>query len=142
MPRSEATTAPEAVLDRLQAAMNSHDLATFLACFAEDYASAQPAHPDRTFRGRAQVERNWSAMFAGLPDFRAELLRRAQTGADVWAEWRWTGTRADGTHLDARGVTIFGVEEGRLAWGRLYMEDVDAGSGIDAAVRQLATGKT
>lgn len=126
------------VLARLNAAMNRHDLADFVACFDPDYESEQPAHPDRRFRGRAQVEKNWAAMFAGLPDFHARIVRTAVDGDTVWVEWQWTGTRADGTSLDARGVCIFGIRAGRIAWGRLYMEDTDVGKGIRAAVASLA----
>ncbi len=133
---------PTHVLARLSAAMNRRDLAAFVACFDPDYESEQPAHPDRRFQGRAQVERNWAAMFSGLPDFRAEVVRSAAQGDTVWVEWRWTGTRADGTRLDTCGACIFGVREGRLAWGRLYMEDVDLGRGIDAAVASLAGGRS
>ena len=137
-----AVDTPAEVLARLSAAMNRHDLAAFVACFDPDYTSEQPAHPDRSFQGRLQVERNWAAMFAGLPDFRAELLRSATVGDIVWVEWAWTGTRADGTHLDARGACIFGVRAGRIAWGRLYMEDVEQGRGIDAAVNSLAGSRS
>ena len=132
---------PLAVLERLTAAMNRHDLGAFVACFDGDYESDQPAHPDRHFRGAAQVERNWAAMFAGVHDFRADVVRSAATGEEVWVEWHWTGTRADGSRLDARGVCIFGVRGGRVAWGRLYMEDVEAGAGIEAAVSSLAQGR-
>ena len=128
------THSPLSVLARLNAALNSHDLAALVACFEPGYASEQPAHPDRRFLGAAQVERNWAAMFAGLPDFRAEAVRTAAAGEEAWVEWHWTGTRADGSRLDARGVCVFGVRGGRVAWGRLYMEDVEAGAGIEAAV--------
>ena len=137
---ARSSAAPAEVLAELHAAMHRHDLAAFVACFDADYDSEQPTHPDRRFRGREQVERNWSGMFAGLPDFRADLLRSAVACDTVWAEWRWRGTRADGTRLDARGVTIQGVRGGRIAWGRLYVEDVEAGHGIDAAIRALAEG--
>jgi ketosteroid isomerase-like protein len=136
-----AMNAPAQVLARLSAAMNRRDLGAFVACFDPDYASEQPAHPDRNFQGRAQVERNWAAMFAGLPDFRVEVMRSATAGDTAWVEWRWTGTRADGTRLDARGACVFGVRGGRLAWGRLYMEDVEPGHGIEAAVASLAGGR-
>jgi ketosteroid isomerase-like protein len=136
-----ASDSPAEVLARLTAAMNRRDLASFVGCFDPDYESEQPAHPDRTFRGRAQVERNWAAMFAGLPDFHAEVLRTVVAGDTVWVEWWWTGTRVDGTRLDARGACIFGVRAGSLTWGRLYMEDVDAGRGIEAAVTALAAGR-
>ena len=132
--------APLAVLARLNAAMNHHDLEAFVACFEPGYESEQPAHPDRRFRGAAQVRSNWTAMFAGVPDFRAEILRSVATGESVWVEWRWTGTRAEGSRLDACGVCVFGVRNGLVAWGRLYMEDVEAGSGIEAAVAGFAEG--
>lgn len=137
----DSIDAPLALLARLDAAMNGRDLAAFVACFDDEYDSEQPAHPDRHFRGRAQVERNWAAMFAGLPDFGAEVVRSAVAGDTLWVEWRWTGTRGDGSRLDARGACLFGVRAGRLGWGRLYMEDVDAGLGIDAAVSSLARGR-
>ena len=54
---------------RLRDAMNAHDLQVFLDCFHEDYGSEQPAHPGRGFGGREQVRANWSAVFAGVPDF-------------------------------------------------------------------------
>jgi ketosteroid isomerase-like protein len=132
------TATPSDVLARLTAAANRRDLGAFVACFDPEYESDQPAHPDRRFSGRAQVERNWAAMFAGLPDFQVEVIRSAEAGDTLWVEWQWTGTRADGTRLDARGACIFGVRAGRLAWGRLYMEDVETGQGIEAAVTAIA----
>jgi ketosteroid isomerase-like protein len=133
---------PTEVLAQLSAALNDRNLAALVRCFDADYESEQPAHPDRHFRGRAQVEQNWTAMFAGLPDFRAEVVRSAIDGDNLWVEWRWTGTRANGTRLDARGACIFGVQAGRLTWGRLYMEDVESGHGIGAAVASLAAGRS
>ena len=142
MMRAMEAHSPLAVLARLHAAMNRHDLDAFVACFDPEYESEQPAHPDRRFRGSAQVQRNWSAMFTGVPDFRAETIRSAEAGEEAWVEWHWTGTRADGSRLDARGVCVFGVRSGRIAWGRLYMEDLEAGAGIEAAVAALARGRT
>jgi ketosteroid isomerase-like protein len=134
-----ARASAEKVIERLHSAMNRHDLDAFLACLAPDYQSEQPAHPNRGFGGREQVEKNWAAMFAGMPDFRAELLALAIDGETAWSEWRWTGTRSDGTALDVRGVTLFGIEDGQIVSGRLYMEEVEeAGDDIDATVRRLA----
>ena len=128
------------VLERLRDAQNHHDLDAFVACFHPDYRSEQPVHPDRAFVGREQVRRNWAEVFAGVPDFQAELLRSADQGDTGWAEWHWQGTRTDGTRLDMRGVTIFGVRDDRILWGRLYLEDVEAGQGIDQAVQHMARG--
>src|SRR5262249_51240610 len=111
----------------------------FLGCFAPDYRSEQPAHPGRGFGGREQVEKNWDALFSGIPDFRAELVAAAEDGNTIWAEWRWSGTRAGESPLDMSGVTLFGIEDGLITWGRLYMEEVEAaGESIDQTVQRLA----
>src|SRR6187399_179511 len=110
----DATTA--VVAERLLAAMHAPDIAAFVACFHEDYASEQPAHPDRAFRGSDQVRRNWSSIFASVPDFRSQLVRSAVDGDVVWSEWRWTGTQSDGARLDMAGTIVFGVRDGRFAW--------------------------
>jgi ketosteroid isomerase-like protein len=127
------------VAERLNAAMNAHDIEAFVACFDEEYESEQPAHPDRAFGGRDQVRQNWSAIFDGVPDFRSELRVASATGDTEWSEWHWQGTQADGTPLDMAGVIVAGVQDGRLRWARLYVEPVDhGGEGIDAAVRRMA----
>jgi ketosteroid isomerase-like protein len=119
--------------------MNAHDVDAFVACFDEEYESEQPAHPDRSFKGREQVRQNWSAVFEGVRDFRSELVGTSATRESEWSEWRWRGTHADGTVLDRAGVIVCGVRDGRLAWARLYVEPVEqGGAGIDAAVRSMA----
>jgi ketosteroid isomerase-like protein len=130
------------VVERLDAALNAHDIEAFLDCFAEDYESVQPAHPDRAFSGREQVRENWSAVFEGVPDFRSELVRTCSDGDTVWSEWHWHGTQAGGAPLEMAGVIVMGVRDERIAWARLYVEPVErAGAGIDAAVQQM-TGET
>jgi ketosteroid isomerase-like protein len=130
---------PRAVIERLTAAQNAHDLEVMLACVHDDYRSEQPLFPSRAFQGIDQVRANWSALLDAIPDFHAETLRSAVEGDTVFAEVRWTGTKADGAPLDERGVLIMGVRDDRIAWGRLYVDEVEAeGAGIDAAVRQIA----
>jgi ketosteroid isomerase-like protein len=130
---------PGLVAERLKAAMNAHDIDALVGCFADDYDSEQPAHPDRAFRGRDQVRANWSSVFDGVPDFEAELLAAARSGEVEWSEWRWRGTQADGRPLDMAGVIVAGIRDGLLQWARLYVESVEqGGAGIDAAVRQMS----
>lgn len=127
------------VVERVQAAMNARDIEALVACFHDDYRSEQPAHPDRAFGGREQVRENWSAIFAAVPDFAAELLAATADGDTEWSEWRWRGTHADGTPLDMAGVIVAGTRDGRIAWGRLYVEPIEReGAGIRAAVRDMA----
>jgi hypothetical protein len=76
-------------MNRFLAAMNAHDLDAFVECFAPRYRSEQPAHPSRVFDGSHHVGENWRSVFAGVPDFRAELvcpptpvLSRSVSGVD------------------------------------------------------------
>ena len=130
---------PRAVLDRLTAAQNAHDLEAMLACFHEDYRSEQPVFPTRTFQGIDQVRANWSALFEAIPDFHADIVRSAVDSDTIFVEIHWTGTKADRTPLEERGVIIMGIRDDRIAWGRLYAEEVEReGADIDAVVRRMA----
>jgi len=113
------------VIDRLVVAMNAHDLDAVAGFIHQDYRSEQPAHPGRAFAGRAQMLANWEAMFAGIPDFHAEICRSVQDGETTWTEWRWSGTRSDGQAFEMRGVTLFEITGDQIVAGRLYLEDVE-----------------
>jgi ketosteroid isomerase-like protein len=131
------------VVERLLVAMNRHDLDAAVSLFHEDYRSEQPAHPDRTFVGRAQVRENWEAMFAGVPDFSADLLRTVSDGDTTWSEWVWSGTRADGLPFDVRGVALFRIVGESIVAARLYLEEVDrAAGGIAQAVESMSGHRT
>ncbi len=121
--------------------MNAHDIDAFVACFDPAYVSEQPAHPERAFSGYDQVRKNWSSMFAALPDLKAELRALSEDGETVWSEWHWTATQSDGDVFDWRGVIVFGIRAGRVTWARLYMEPTEfGGAGIDATVQEMTTG--
>lgn len=133
---TEQTTTPMAAVERLQAAINAHDLDALVACFSPDFLSVQPAHPGRTFRGAEQVRQNWQMILGGVPDLHATLVRSAVDGGTVWAEWEWSGTRRDGGAHEMRGVTVQGGTGETLAWANFYMEVVDpSDAGVSAAIR-------
>jgi ketosteroid isomerase-like protein len=127
----------KALLERLAAAVDRHDLDALEDCFAPGYRNETPAHPAQGFTGREQVRRNWEQIFTFVPDITAKALRCHCEGDVVWSEWEMTGTRRDGTAHHMAGVILFGVRDGRFAWARFYLEPVQAG-GADAieAVRQ------
>src|SRR5919205_3174748 len=129
---------PAAVVQRLVGAIKAPELEAMVALFADDYVNEWPAHPQRGFRGNQQVRSNWSQIFAGVPDLRARLPRMVVDGDTVWAEWDLSGTRRDGAAHLLRGVSIFGVAEGRLAWVRFYLEPVEETSGdVNANTRRV-----
>ena len=124
--------------ERLRDAASSHDAARMASLVAEDYRSAQPLHPQRAFGGKAQVMENWSAVFEGVPDFKAELVAHSVDGETEWGEWDWRGRHPDGSAFAMRGVIILTVRGDLIAAARLYMEPVDTeGGDIDTAVREL-----
>ena len=141
-PRNGSTRTPAALVDALQVATNEHDLEAILECFSPDYRNETPAHPARDFVGREQVRRNWTQIFAAVPDLTAQVLRSSVEGDTVWTEWEHRGTRPDGSAHRMRGVILFGVADGVATWARFYLEPVDdAATGVDAAVRRQVRGE-
>ena len=131
----------QALVKRLAAAANGHDLDALVGCFAPGYVNETPAHPDQGFTGRDQVRRNWEQIFAVMPDLTATVLRSCCRGEVVWSEWQMTGTRGDGTTLQMAGVIIFAVRDERFAWARFYLEPVQTGgAGAGQALRQHMRG--
>jgi ketosteroid isomerase-like protein len=123
-------------IERLLAATNAHDVEAIVACFADDYELTSPVHPARSFRGRDQVRRNWTAILGAVPDLNARIVGRARDGETVWTEWEMTGNRRDGAVHDMRGVFVFRVRDGLVRSGRMYLEPVDRDAGdMDRAVR-------
>lgn len=128
-------------VDRLATATNEHDLEALVGCFAADYVNETPVHPARGFVGREQVRRNWTAIFAAVPDLTARVTSVAIEGGAAWTEWEMSGTRRDGTPHLMRGVIVFGVEAGQAKWARFFLEPVDESEGdVTAAVTAQVGG--
>jgi ketosteroid isomerase-like protein len=121
-------------------AMNRHDAHAMAACFAPDYHSEQPVHPNRVFTGNQQVEKNWTGMFAGVPDMVITVVAEDTVGNRTWSEWRWDGHHTDGSEFAVRGVIVAGLrDDGLIQWMRLYVEPVEEDSaGIEEVVQELS----
>jgi ketosteroid isomerase-like protein len=134
---------PMTAVERLVRVTNAHDINGIVACFADDYVLDAPVHPQRSFRGCEQVRRNWTQILGAVPDIAVRVLRSACDDGAAWTEWEMTGTRRDGVPHLMRGIFIFGVSDGLMRWGRMFLEPVDEGPGdLNAAVRdRLAAGR-
>lgn len=140
--RPSTTTGPLAVIERIRRATNAHDLDALGECFDLNYQSEQPMRPDRAFRGREQMRKNWAQIFAAIPDIQADVLRTAVDGNVVWAEWSMRGTGPNGVPSHTAMVTIGGIEHEQVVWVRLFMDEVRTGEDIDTAVRTSLSGSS
>ena len=139
MASSTEAAVPEQVVERVRKAVDDHDLDALASCFSADYVNETPAHPQRSFRGAEQVRRNWTQIFAGVPDIRARILRTALDGDTVWTEWELAGRRDDADQFLMRGVVIFTIAGETVASARFYLEPVEEGTGnVDDHTRRVA----
>jgi limonene-1,2-epoxide hydrolase len=123
---------PKLLIERLQDALNNHDVDAIVERFDPFYYGEQPAHPDRAFRGWEKIRTEWSAIFKRVPGFKSEIVRSVADSKTIWTEWYWHGTQTDGKKLEMRGITIFGLREDRFVWSRIYVERVEVGgAGIE-----------
>ena len=120
-------TIPEpggALLDRLAAAVNSHDLDALEDCFAPGYRNQTPAHPAQGFTGRGQVRRNWEQIFTFVPDITARVLRRRGDLVGVGDDrhppgrYRAPNGRGDRVRRPRRALHLGPVLPGTRAGGR------------------------
>jgi ketosteroid isomerase-like protein len=126
------------VIERLVAATNAHDIDRLVECFAPSYVNVTPAHPARGFHGNEQVRRNWTSIFAAVPDIVTRVVGSVVEDGQVWTEWEMRGNRRDGAPFATVGVIVFRVEDDRIVSARFYLEPVETASGdADAALQRL-----
>lgn len=133
---------PKTTVERWVDAINQHNPDAVASCFDLDYRDEAPARRGESVVGREKVRQNFVTFFKDIPDIRAELIGCVAEGEKLWMEWRMGGTRKDGTQMEFAGVNIFGVKDGRLAWGRIYSELVREVGDIDAQIGRMAGGSS
>jgi len=121
---AQTHSSPKGVFERMIQAANRHDLEAMVACYAADYRSEQPCHPERNFVGPAGVRKNWRFFFTTIPDIQIKILGEVEEGDTVWAELHFHGTQTDGKKHAVRGVTLLGIQADQIIWARMYIETV------------------
>jgi ketosteroid isomerase-like protein len=115
------------LIERIRAALDSHDLDRFVEFFHEDYVGERPRYPGTPPSTKADVRANWQEVLNDVPDLRVQVPAAVEDGDKIWAEWRAYGTARSGAMLELRGVIIFGVRDDKVAWSRMYLEPVEQG---------------
>jgi ketosteroid isomerase-like protein len=120
----EQIQSPKQVFERMIQATNRYDLEAMVSCFAPDFRSEQPFHPERDFTGQAGVRKNWSFFFTTIPDIQIEILNEVAEEDSVWAELHYHGVQTDGKKFMVRGVALSHIQADQIIWARLYIEEV------------------
>ena len=113
------------LLEKMRAALDAHDLDKFVGFFRDDYVGERPRHPGSPMSSREDVRNNWAEVISDVPDLRVDIPAAVEDGNTIWSEWRAYGTARSGAMLELRGVIIFGVQDGQVAWSRMYLEPVE-----------------
>ena len=121
---TQTHSSSKVVFERMIQAANRHDLEAMVSCFAPDFRSEQPLHPERDFIGQAGVRKNWSFFFTTIPDIQLVILNKVEAGDTIWAELYYHGMQTDGKKFTIKGVTIQGIQDDQICWARLYIEPV------------------
>jgi hypothetical protein len=100
-------------VDRVLEALNAHDLAAFVACYAPD-ATVENGHDKVVARGHDELRARYGPMFEESPDVRVEALSRTDVGEFVVQEERVTGRGEPQRH-----VAVYLVQNDVIARERL-----------------------
>jgi hypothetical protein len=103
------------VVDRLLAALNTHDVEAFVACYAED-ATIEDGHDEVIARGHTDLRERYGPMFERFPELRIEARNRTDLGEFVVQEELVSG-RGEPT----RHVAVYLVRGGVIARERLLL---------------------
>jgi ketosteroid isomerase-like protein len=127
------------IVEQMRAALDAHDLDAYVDFFRDDFVGERPRHPGGgEVRGREEVRESWAEILGDVPDMHVEVPAAVQDGDTIWSEWRMFGTARSGSLLEIRGVMIFGVRDGRVAWARTYLEPVEqAGKSLAQLIGDL-----
>ena len=127
----------QATLDRLFDAFNRHDIEGIMACFAPNavfLTAAGPTAAGRRIEGLDAIGAAFVAVWTDMPDVRW-TVRRSRVFADGgMTEWLFTGTRPDGTRVEAEGLDLFTFDGDRVASKSAFRKDRPILPAVDVAV--------
>ena len=116
---------PEACLDSVVAAHNSHDPAAFAAHFAPDGVLRIVPTGD-TVQGHEQITAFLEANLRAFPDWQLERRCVYDCADGTWVEWTIAGTHADeflGHPATHRGIELLGCSYFTFTTGGLIAEE-------------------
>lgn len=122
-------TRSEATVDTLKAfadAWNRHDIEALMSFMADDcvfHAVAGPELLGKSFEGRDAVRAGFQLAWQTFPDAAWLDGDHFVCGDRGVSESTFSGTKADGTRIEARMVDVFTFRDGRIAVKNAYRKD-------------------
>jgi steroid delta-isomerase-like uncharacterized protein len=119
-------TIDEKFLQAFTDAWNAHDLDALMSFMSDDCVFETAAGPERCgtrFSGREAVRRAFEQAWLTFPDAQWQNGRHFVHGERGVSEWTFTGTKADGTRIEADGCDLFTFRDGRIAVKNAFRKD-------------------
>lgn len=113
-PAGSVTVDPAALVQRQLDAYNAHDLARFVACYANDVELFRPPAAEPFIVGRAALAAHYGSRRFNIPTLNAELVGRLVVGCRVFDHERITGL----SERPVEALVAFEVQDGliRRVW--------------------------
>lgn len=124
---SKETSAAVRMLEEFAAAWNAHDIDALMSFMTDDCvfdASAGPHSFGQRYEGREAVRRGYAAIWQVFPDARWNDAKHFVDGDRGVSYWTFTGTKADGTRVEACGCDLFQFRDGRIQVKDSYRKNV------------------
>ncbi len=116
-------------LEAFADAWNAHDIDALMALMSEDCVFEASAGPDvcgARYVGREAVRASFAEVWVTFRDARWGNARHFICGERGVSEWTFTGTYADGTHIEVNGCDLFTFRDGKIALKNSYRKNRSA----------------
>lgn len=104
-------------------AFNRHDIEGVMTHFAEDCVfdtiGGAEAYGTR-IKGRDAIAEAFTSVWTGIKDAQWADHRHFISGDRGVSEWTFRGTNPDGTRIDAEGVDLFTIRDGKIVEKRAF----------------------
>lgn len=119
----------EAIAEMLKAfaeAWNRHDIDALMSFMTDDcefHAVAGPELLGKSFVGREAVRAGFPVVWQTFPDASWTDAEYFVCGDRAVSECTFSGTKSDGTRIEARMVDVFTLRDGKIAVKNAYRKD-------------------
>jgi steroid delta-isomerase-like uncharacterized protein len=114
------------VLEAFADAWNRHDVDALMSFMTDDCVFEASAGADvcgTQYVGRDAVRAGFAEVWATFPDAHWAGAHHFVVDNRGVSEWTFTGTRADGTHVEVHGCDIFTFRDGKIALKNSYRKN-------------------